>query len=48
MDDLKNAKSEMAKWLRDNKNAIFGIEERLSASFNRFVKKRIPDHLRIC
>lgn len=42
MTDLKHAKEEMRKWLRDNKNAIFGIEERLSASFNRFVKKEFP------
>nr|DAN45004.1 MAG TPA: hypothetical protein [Ackermannviridae sp.] len=37
MADLKHAKKEMRKWLRDNKNAIFGIEDHLSASFNRFV-----------
>lgn len=42
MADLKHAKEEMRKWLRDNKNAIFGIEDRLSASFNRFVKKEFP------
>ena len=39
MTDVKHAKEEMRKWLRNNKNAIFGIEDRLSASFNRFVKK---------
>lgn len=39
MSDVKHAKEEMRKWLRNNKNAIFGIEDRLSASFNRFVKK---------
>ena len=42
MEDLKQAKEEMKKWLRDNKNAVFGIEGRLSASFNRFVKKEFP------
>ena len=25
MADLKHAKEEMRKWLRDNKNSIFGI-----------------------
>ena len=42
MTDVKHAKEEMRKWLRDNKNAIFGVENRLSASFNRFVKKEFP------
>ena len=42
--EKQNVKLAMIEWLREHKNQyIVGIEPRLAADFNRFVRKNFPE-----